>query len=149
MTRKVDTERTWTVENWSTVAVAVLPPGWRNVYRGCNGESPSAEPCPALLLQELRETVHYRDVRPSECFSVPFRPEKTTERHQAPYRTRVVFADRGNCGCLIAAGDWSEGYRGTVGPEEDLERATELAVGPFYVVSCPGSDVPELADNSN
>jgi hypothetical protein len=43
-------------DEWETVAVTALPPGWRNVYRGRDG-SPVVAEAPAILLQERRRTV--------------------------------------------------------------------------------------------
>jgi len=72
-----------TFDEWYTVAVTPLPIGWINVYGPTDGESEGCtEPCPALLLQEHRETVTI-DNRSAAT---------TTKRHQAPYETRVVYA---------------------------------------------------------
>lgn len=43
------------VQHWETVAATALPAGWLNVWRAEDGGLYLA-PCPALLVQELRET---------------------------------------------------------------------------------------------
>lgn len=110
--------RQWTVEHWTTVAVVGLPMGWRNVYRDGEREEPWVWPCPALLLQELRETTHGRDVPTGSSTGAPFRPEFTTEHHQPPYETQTVFAERDDFGGLCAACKASN-YVTTIGPGED------------------------------
>ena len=96
-------------EMWETVAVTALPPGWRNVYKHDDGDTASA--CPAVLLQELRETVRYEDVTKAD--GTPRIKEEATRR-EPPYETRVVFADYGDGG-LEPAGDMSN-YVGTLAP---------------------------------
>ena len=78
---------------WVTVAVTVLPPGWRNVFFDADG-TPDAHPCPAALLQENRGT-------------------------EPPYETRVVFADWDH-GCLHPAAE-STGFAGIIGPGQSPE----------------------------
>lgn len=66
------------VEHWTTIAVTALPPGWFNVY-GSDNEPSFSEVCPALLLQEHRETSHAGE-------------ERNVTREKLPYDTRVVYA---------------------------------------------------------
>jgi hypothetical protein len=81
------------IDVYQTVAVTALPPGWRNVFSDIDDSSGEHEsPCPALLLQELRECHQVEDVRRAGGQL----ESKTTVSHQdAPYETRVVFADWG------------------------------------------------------
>lgn len=76
---------------WHTVAVEVLPVGWRNAFE----DEGAIEywPCPALLVQECRRTVRRG---PGEVDIV--------EMHKPPYEVRVVFADQDN-GILEPAND--------------------------------------------
>jgi hypothetical protein len=97
---------------WVTVAVTALPAGWRNVYREEDGTL-TVFACPAMLLQEHRSDLHIWDV---EAASGQVRTMERTERHEAPYDTRVVFADQEMS--YIDAVD-ANNYVGTVGPEED------------------------------
>lgn len=78
------------VEHWTTVAVTALPPGWVNVY-AVNGKE-FKEMCPALLLQEHRETNHAGD-------------ERNVTSEKMPYDTRVVFAATADVNGLDAACD--------------------------------------------
>jgi hypothetical protein len=69
----------WTVEDWVTVAIAPLPPGWINVFG--EGDGRCARACPVVLLQEHRATTY--------CTHEGSR----TEREPLPYYTRTVYAD--------------------------------------------------------
>jgi hypothetical protein len=106
------------VEIWHTVAVSALPAGWRNIYDGQNGENICVSICPALLLQELREVIHCRDVPTHNPAGPPYRLTQFVERLEAPYDTRVVYAEDDDCGGVEAATD-TRNYRRTVGPGED------------------------------
>jgi hypothetical protein len=101
-------------DEWETVAVTALPPGWRNVYRGRDG-TPVVSEAPALLLQELRGTV-----TALERIGPDGRPAvSTTEQPcEAPYETQVVVADLEE-GHLVCASDTSN-YVLTVGPGEPV-----------------------------
>lgn len=106
------------VEDWETVTVTALPPGWRNQYKQDDG-SIEANDSPALLLQELRMITYAWDADPPRLVH-------TEDRHErAPYRTRVVFANHDN-GELDAAPEISN-YVGTVGPGETTEGETAPA----------------------
>lgn len=72
------------VEEWRTIAVTPMPPGWVNIF-DVDGQQ-TAWPCPAILLQQLVSSYtlyHYPDhtVR-----------EKRIE-FQEPYETRATFAN--------------------------------------------------------
>jgi hypothetical protein len=103
-------------ERWQTVGVAPLAPGWRNLFR-IDG-AVSAEPCPALLLQELREVTYSHETLDPTTGS-KFRVVSETVACEAPFETRTVFADFGD-GHLDPALDVSN-YCGTVGPGESLD----------------------------
>jgi len=74
-------------EEYVTVAVTALPPGWRVAIR-CTDNSIFEQPCPALLLQELRATVQYWD----DVSGAAPRRRTATYPCLEPYDTRVVPA---------------------------------------------------------
>ncbi|WP_139813329.1 hypothetical protein [Prescottella equi] len=76
------------VEHYVTVSVIPLPLGWVNVWTLKDG-SELAEPCPALLHQEHRETDHVWDITHPDG-----RPGIRSETYpeEPPYDTRTVFA---------------------------------------------------------
>lgn len=75
--------RIWVAEQWWTVQVTALPPGWYNRYDGDTED----DPCPAVLLQEHRSSDHYEDTDGSGTV------RRRREYHEPPFETRVVFAD--------------------------------------------------------
>lgn len=79
--------RRWAVEEWRTIAVTPLPPGWRNVYADPDGTE-HTEPCPALLLQELTNIAYCREQGPPGSLDVC----SYDEPQQGPRPTRVVYA---------------------------------------------------------
>lgn len=99
------------IEEWQTVAVAPLPPGWRNVYRDDDATT-HTHACPAVLLQELRAIRHIWDVPEEGRYAIR---EKTWDM-EPPYETRAVFADH-DWGHLAPANDTSN-YDNTIGPED-------------------------------
>jgi len=102
------------VEVWETVAVTALPPGWRNVFSDIDDSRAAHEsPCPAVLLQELREGHRAEDV-PMAGGQVDVKT--TVTRYDPPYETRVVFADWGE-GELSPAHEIGN-YLHTLGPDE-------------------------------
>jgi len=104
----LDPESIHCVENWVTVSITPLHPGWRNVYREPDG-SFRTNPCPALLLQEFRSRTEYREAGG--------RRTHRQDDMKSPYDTRVIFADHDH-GELNAAIEISD-YLGSVGPDED------------------------------
>jgi hypothetical protein len=108
--------------SWHTIAVASLPPGYRNVrFDGENLDHLVITPCPAILLQEDR-TIRF--------------PADRDE----PRPTRTVFAafDKAWPGSIGPASDTWPDYLGTVGPEQD----------PAYVVP-PGRRHAGYPDGDN
>ena len=84
-------------ENWITLAVTALPPGWVNVYTKRDGITEYAEAAPALLLQEsTTSTVTWIE---GEGTNAKFR-ERTIDNEQR--ETRVVFAE-GNTNYAVEA----------------------------------------------
>ena len=109
-------------DTWETVAVAVLPPGWRNVFREKDGTLTEV-PCPAILLQELR-SIHssWDEYRPDG------QPVRRSEVGilEPPYETHVVAADfdDGHLASIVEVSN----YIGTIGPGVAAETlATETA----------------------
>lgn len=100
------------VMHWDTVAVTALPAGWRNVYRGSDGTA-MLSPCPAILLQELRETTKGFDYVGADG-----RPDvqMETTKETPPYETRAVFADAD--GAVLEPADDAINYERTLGPGE-------------------------------
>ncbi|MFC5834634.1 hypothetical protein [Nonomuraea insulae] len=98
------------IEIWTTVAVTPLPSGWRNGYR-LGGEI-FIYPCPAVLLQEKRETSRFRVTESG-------REVWNDSTLDPPYETRAVFAENDR-GTLDPATD-TDNYIGTIGPDEDLD----------------------------
>lgn len=107
------------VEHWETIAVTALPPGYRNVFDG-GEDGQMYSPCPALLLQELRETVEAWD---EESGGGKFRQLSKTHRETPPYMTRVVFADTDG-DSLEPASDCAN-YTRTLAPGEELDDGFE------------------------
>lgn len=108
------TNRRW-IENWETVAVTALPPGWRNVYRDDNGGL-FTDHCPALLLQEHRSDTECWDEPQGD--GQPARFSKREKARESPYQTRVVFAaDQG--GWLDDATEVAN-YAHTIGPGAEV-----------------------------
>ena len=105
------------VSTWETVAVTALPLGWRNVYYLGDGKA-DTEHCPAVLLQELRETEVVRDVATGGS---PKYVVETVSRtvHEPPYETRAVFACQDGSGGLDPAADVGN-YLATIGPGDDI-----------------------------
>lgn len=89
---------------WDTVAVESLPTGWRNAFSdvGAGEGAIVYGPCPALLLQEARETVRGSAV----------------EKHRPPYQTRVVFADFSTDNAELCPADDASNYIRTLAPGE-------------------------------
>lgn len=88
------------IENWVTIGVAPLPPGWVNVYESDNGGHWVYE-TPALLLQESTRALQgWDEPGPVGGPEVVRRSrEIATDRE-----TRVVYADSDG-GCLEPAND--------------------------------------------
>lgn len=105
------------VQHWETVAVTALPAGWLNVWRAEDGKTVITEPCPALLVQELRETVKCWDVPAPPDSGHPYDVQTSVQRHEPPYEVRVVFASH-ELGQLNDVTEASN-YLGAVGPGED------------------------------
>jgi hypothetical protein len=102
-------------ERWVTVQVVPLPAGWHNVYAAPEQHiEQHTEPCPALLLQELRATM--RDAHTHGA-----RGQWTSERE--PFDTRVVFATF-LVGGLVPV-QVVDGYLGTVGPGQTTQDAEQ------------------------
>jgi hypothetical protein len=117
--------RKGSVELWTTIAVTALGPGWENVFAGdCEGDGDGlvVTPCPAVLLQELRETSQWWDEPTGDPATGRFRRRSRSKHLQAPYDTRVVFADLDDCGGLDAACDVSN--YSTTRPSVTMEEAT-------------------------
>lgn len=100
------------IENWTTVAVTALPPGWRNVYVLDDGTVTSYA-CPAMLLQENRADSESWEIQ------TPTGPSRACRKIELepPYDTRVVYAEDED-GWIDAANNTGN-YAGTVGPTED------------------------------
>jgi hypothetical protein len=103
-------------DNWVTVAVTALGPGWRRVHRLADG-TVEVHPIPAVLLQELRSTTHLRASTKPDTGGVE--KDDTQDDHEPPpYGTRVVVAQLDERLELIpAVGD---DLLGVAGPAEDV-----------------------------
>jgi hypothetical protein len=93
------------VDNWTTIAVTALPPGWITISRYDDG-TVEVLPCPALLLQEcISRTEVWKD-DDGHCHR---RVEDEIRR------TRVVGSFFGDCDSgngLVAHNPLAEEYRG-------------------------------------
>lgn len=97
MTEQTTSTRTRTAEQWETISVTALPPGWANAYELETEDGATLHvPCPALLLQELRSVTHCTDTLDATGNVVHAQTKE--EALEPPYRTRVE------------AGDASEGW---------------------------------------
>lgn len=129
MTTKPDRRHDRAFSNHTTVSVTALPPGWMNVWR-LNDGTEFVEPCPALLLQEHRET--------DLVWNTPehSRVHYETVTETPPYDTRTVFAAAED-GELVPVDDHS-GYIRTEyrDPNEPLYAAlsvlTAAVMGPNW-----------------
>ena len=108
---------------WTTVGVTPMPPGFMNYYKQADGET--ASPCPAVLLQELRMRLEWWD-EPTGKESPTHRTLEREHRQTPPFDTRVVAAEICD-GELVPAGEWVGNYAGTEYPTPgaDLGGATD------------------------
>lgn len=85
-------------QDWTTVAVTALPPGWVNVWRNPDGTE-FAEPCPAILLQECRaRTKSWNEPRPDGTPNLRIVELEV----RVPYETRVIYGQtEPDCGAAI------------------------------------------------
>lgn len=95
-------------DRWYTVGVEALPNGWRNVLE--EDGTLKYYPCPALLMQEHRETVYVGD------------GESTTEQQHQPYQVRVVFADFEVTDGTLEPANAASNYVRTLGPGQEVEQ---------------------------
>lgn len=131
-----------TIDNWTTVAVTALPPGWRNVYRLDDG-SVVTDQCPAILLQEHRSRTLCTDVPTGDG---KYDVHRREEELDPPYETRAVYATDDECGGLDPAMDVSN-YAGVAAPSEDTNRFERPA--PLPTAEDPwAADPPSEGDPS-
>lgn len=114
-------EQAWTPsqgqrDNWVTVAVTALAPGWRIVHRRDDG-AVEVHPIPAVLVQELRSTSHLRASMKQNTDTVGT-ADTQDDYEPPPYVTRVVVA-RLREGVELTP-DNGNTVIGVVGPGEDL-----------------------------
>lgn len=88
---------------WQTIQAQALPHGYKNVYQDEDGYI--IEPCPALLVQELRETL---------------RVDRQDIKHEPPYDTRVVYADGGDPALGLEPASEASNYVKTLLPGEEF-----------------------------
>lgn len=105
------------VDDWETVAVTPMTPGWVIRVRDdtCPG-GPTVHlwPCPALLTQRLRTSNYYEDI-PDPTRPSGYRLTETVEHHPEPYQVRVIAAHVDGCELIPAEG---ENFTGLWGPGE-------------------------------
>jgi len=111
-----DKKNLYRYEEWETVQIAVLPPGYRNVFRDDLGKEEVA-PCPALLLQELRNASEDWEIEKSDGTREKLNREF---EYHPPFRSRVVYAYEDDSGAFEATCE-NELYRRTLYPDEKSE----------------------------
>lgn len=103
-------ERRSAFNEWETIGVEALGPGWVNVYELDMSTNFALEPCPAILLEQCTVTVHCWDEL------VDGHIVRMSRREEHPRILRAVFASE-DCGEITPAPDMG-GYVTTTTREE-------------------------------
>ncbi|NLE79783.1 MAG: hypothetical protein GX610_09415 [Rhodococcus sp.] len=135
------------VEQWETISVTALPPGWVNVYELENEGGAMLEvPCPAMLLQELRSVSHcYDELDENGNYRCDLIDEEPLE---PPYQRRVEAADMSE-GWVQVASDIANFFRTELaeGPDAGTVLLTASVLGEILDRQALGHEIDDENDN--